>query len=102
MEYYDVNVLIARKKDDIETYTEEYDMEIEFEDNVEYEDVQTKIAELIDSEIRKSKDIMLFGSVTVTMSDSHQIVMNFKNKDEPNIDADEIFDLLLTSEETMN
>lgn len=102
MEYYDVNVLIARKKDDIETYTEEYDMEIEFEDHAEYEDVQTKIAELIDSEIRKSKDIMLFGSVTVTMSDSHQIVMNFKNKDEPNIDADEIFDLLLTSEETMN
>lgn len=102
MEYYDVNVLIARKKDDIQTYTEEYDMEIEFEDNAEYEDVQTKIAELIDSEIRKSKDIMLFGSVTVTMSDSHQIVMNFKNKDEPNIDADEIFDLLLTSEETMN
>lgn len=102
MEYYDVNVLIARKKDDIQTYTEEYDMEIEFEDNAEYEDVQTKIAELIDSEIRKSKDIMLFGSVTVTMSDSHQIVMNFKNKEEPNIDADEIFDLLLTSEETMN
>ena len=102
MEYYDVNVLIARKKDDIETYTEEDDMEIEFEDNAEYEDVQTKIAELIDSEIRKSKDIMLFGSVTVTMSDSHQIIMNFKNKDEPNIDADEIFDLLLTSEETMN
>lgn len=102
MEYYDVNVLIARKKDDIQTYTEEYDMEIEFEDNAEYEDVQTKIAELIDSEIRKSKDIMLFGSVTVTMSDSHQIIMNFKNKDEPNIDADEIFDLLLTSEETMN
>ena len=102
MEYYDVNVLIARKKDVIQTYTEEYDMEIEFEDNAEYEDVQTKIAELIDSEIRKSKDIMLFGSVTVTMSDSHQIVMNFKNKDEPNIDADEIFDLLLTSEETMN
>ena len=102
MEYYDVNVLIARKKDDIQTYTEEYDMEIEFEDNAEYEDVQTKIAELIDSEIRKSKDIMLFGSVTVTMSDSHQLIMNFKNKDEPNIDADEIFDLLLTSEETMN
>ena len=41
MEYYDVNVLIARKKDDIQTYTEEYDMEIEFEDNAEYEDVQT-------------------------------------------------------------
>lgn len=102
MEYYDVNVLIARKKDEIQTYTEEYDMEIEFEDNAEYEDVQTKIAELIDSEIRKSKDIMLFGSVTITMSDSHQIVMNFKNKEEPNIDADEIFDLLLTSEETMN
>ena len=77
-------------------------MEIEVEDNAEYEDVQTKIAELIDSEIRKSKDIRLFGSVTVTMSDSHQIVMNFKNKDEPNIDADEIFDLLLTSEESMN
>jgi len=102
VEYYDVNVLIARKKDEIQTYTEEYDMEIEFEDNAEYEDVQTKIAELIDSEIRKSKDIMLFGSVTITMSDSHQIVMNFKNKEEPNIDADEIFDLLLTSEETMN
>jgi hypothetical protein len=102
MEYYDVNVLIARKKDDIETYTEEYDMEIEFEDHAEYEDVQTKIAELIDSEIKKSKDIMLFGSVTITISDSHQLVMNFKNKDEPNIDADEIFDLLLTSEETMN
>jgi hypothetical protein len=44
----------------------------------------------------------LFGSVTITMSDSHQLVMNFKNKDEPNIDADEIFDLLLASEETMN
>lgn len=102
MEYYDVNVLIARKKDEIQTYTEEYDMEIEFEDNAEYEDIQKKIAELIDTEIRKSKDIMLFGSVTVTMSDSHQIVMNFKNKEEPNIDADEIFDLLLTSEETMN
>lgn len=102
MEYYDVNVLIARKKDEIQTYTEEYDMEIEFEDNAEYEDIQKKIAELIDTEIRKSKDIMLFGSVTVTMSNSHQIVMNFKNKEEPNIDADEIFDLLLTSEETMN
>ena len=102
MEYYDVNVLIARKKDEIQTYTEEYDMEIEFEDNAEYEDIQKKIAELIDTEIRKSKDIMLFGSVTVTMSDSHQIVMNFKNKEEPSIDADEIFDLLLTSEETMN
>lgn len=102
MEYYDVNVLIARKKDEIQTYTEEYDMEIEFEDNAEYIDIQNKISELIDAEIRKSKDIMLFGSVTVTMSDSHQIVMNFKNKDEPNIDADEIFDLLLTSEETMN
>lgn len=102
MEYYDVNVLIARKKDEIQTYTEEYDMEMEFEDNAEYEDIQKKIAELIDTEIRKSKDIMLFGSVTVTMSNSHQIVMNFKNKEEPNIDADEIFDLLLTSEETMN
>ena len=102
MEYYDVNVLIARKKDEIQTYTEEYDMEIEFEDNAEYIDIQNKISELIDAEIRKSKDIMLFGSVTVTMSDSHQIVMNFKNKEEPNIDADEIFDLLLTSEETMN
>jgi len=102
VEYYDVNVLIARKKDEIQTYTEEYDMEIEFEDNAEYIDIQNKISELIDAEIRKSKDIMLFGSVTVTMSDSHQIVMNFKNKDEPNIDADEIFDLLLTSEETMN
>ena len=102
MEYYDVNVLIARKKDEIQTYTEEYDMEIEFEDNAEYIDIQNKISELIDAEIRKSKDIMLFGSVTVTMSDSHQIVMNFKNKDELNIDADEIFDLLLTSEETMN
>jgi len=102
VEYYDVNVLIARKKDEIQTYTEEYDMEMEFEDNAEYEDIQKKIAELIDTEIRKSKDIMLFGSVTVTMSNSHQIVMNFKNKEEPNIDADEIFDLLLTSEETMN
>lgn len=102
MEYYDVNVLIARKKDEIQTYTEEYDMEIEFEDNAEYIDIQNKISELIDAEIRKSKDIMLFGSVTVTMSDSHQIVMNFKNKEEPNIDADEIFDLLLTSEESMN
>jgi len=102
VEYYDVNVLIARKKDEIQTYTEEYGMEIEFEDNAEYIDIQNKISELIDAEIRKSKDIMLFGSVTVTMSDSHQIVMNFKNKDEPNIDADEIFDLLLTSEETMN
>ena len=102
MEYYDVNVLIARKKDEIQTYTEEYDMEIEFEDNAEYIDIQNKISELIDAEIRKSKDIMLFGSVTVTMSDSHQIVMNFKNKEESNIDADEIFDLLLTSEETMN
>lgn len=102
MEYYDVNVLIARKKDEIQTYTEEYDMEIEFEDNAEYIDIQNKISELIDAEIRKSKDIMLFGSVTVTMSDSHQIVMNFKNKEEPNIDADEIFDLLLTSEETIN
>ena len=102
MEYYDVNVLIVRKKDEIETYTEEYDMEVEFKDDAEYEEIQTKISELIDSEIRKSKDIMLFGSVTVTMSDSHQIVMNFKNKEEPNIDADEIFDLLLTSEETIN
>jgi len=102
VEYYDVNVLIARKKDEIQTYTEEYDMEIEFEDNAEYIDIQNKISELIDAEIRKSKDIMLFGSVTVTMSDSHQIVMNFKNKEEPNIDADEIFDLLLTSEESMN
>jgi len=102
MEYYDVNVLIVRKKDEIETYTEEYDMEVEFKDDAEYEEIQTKISELIDSEIRKSKDIMLFGSVTITMSDSHQLVMNFKNKDEPNIDADEIFDLLLTSEETIN
>jgi predicted Holliday junction resolvase-like endonuclease len=102
VEYYDVNVLIVRKKDEIETYTEEYDMEVEFKDDAEYEEIQTKISELIDSEIRKSKDIMLFGSVTITMSDSHQLVMNFKNKDELNIDADEIFDLLLTSEETMN
>ena len=102
MEYYDVNVLIVRKKDEIETYTEEYDMEVEFKDDAEYEEIQTKISELIDSEIRKSKDIMLFGSVTITMSDSHQLVMNFKNKEEPNIDADEIFDLLLTSEETIN
>ena len=102
MEYYDVNVLIVRKKDEIETYTEEYDIEVEFKDDAEYEEIQTKISELIDSEIRKSKDIMLFGSVTITMSDSHQLVMNFKNKDEPNIDADEIFDLLLTSEETIN
>jgi len=102
VEYYDVNVLIARKKDEIQTYTEEYDMEIEFEDNAEYIDIQNKISELIDAEIRKSKDIMLFGSVTITISDSHQLVMNFKNKEEPNIDADEIFDLLLTSEETIN
>jgi len=102
MEYYDVNVLIVRKKDEIETYTEEYDMEVEFKDDAEYEEIQTKISELIDSEIRKSKDIMLFGSVTITISDSHQLVMNFKNKEEPNIDADEIFDLLLTSEETIN
>ena len=102
MEYYDVNVLIVRKKDEIETYTEEYDIEVEFKDDAEYEEIQTKISELIDSEIRKSKDIMLFGSVTITMSDSHQLIMNFKNKDEPNIDADEIFDLLLTSEESMN
>ena len=102
MEYYDVNVLIVRKKDEIETYTEEYDMEVEFKDDAEYEEIQTKISELIDSEIRKSKDIMLFGSVTITMSDSHQLVMNFKNKDEPSIDAEEIFDLLLTSEESMN
>ena len=102
MEYYDVNVLIVRKKDEIETYTEEYDMEVEFKDDAEYEEIQKKISELIDSEIRKSKDTMLFGSVTITMSDSHQLVMNFKNKDEPNIDADEIFDLLLTSEESMN
>jgi len=102
MEYYDVNVLIVRKKDEIETYTEEYDIEVEFKDDAEYEEIQTKISELIDSEIRKSKDIMLFGSVTITISDSHQLVMNFKNKEEPNIDADEIFDLLLTSEETIN
>ena len=102
MEYYDVNVLIVRKKDEIETYTEEYDMEVEFKDDAEYEEIQTKISELSESERRKSKDIMLFGSVTITMSDSHQLVMNFKNKDEPNIDADEIFDLLLTSEESMN
>ena len=102
MEYYDVNILIARKKDNIQTYTEEYDIEVEFEDDAEFEDIQKKISELIDYEIRRSKDIMLFGSVTITMGESHQIVMHFKNKDEPEIDADEILDLLFTPEESIN
>ena len=102
MQSYDINVMIAKQKNGYHTYAEEYDVVMEFEEDVDIVKVQEKVSNMIDVEIATSKDIVVFGSVTITMSETHQLIMNFKNTNLDEDEVDEIMDLILIPEEIMH
>ena len=98
-EEYDVNVIYAKQRNEHEIYSEESDFTLKVKDE---DGIQEAISDLVDQEIRSSDDVVIFGSVTITISDSHQLVMYFRNQNYDEETADDLMDLLITDEEIMH
>ena len=98
-EEYDVNVVFAKQKNENEIYSEETDFRLKVDNQ---DGIQEAVSDLVDQEIRSSDDIIIFGSATITISDSHQLVMYFRNQFYDEETADDLMDLLITDEEIMH
>jgi len=98
-EEYDVNVVYAKQRSEHEIYSEETDFTLKVKDP---EGIQEAVSDIVDQEIRSSDDVVIFGSVTITISDSHQLVMYFRNQSYDEETADDLMDLLITDEEIMH
>lgn len=98
-EEYDVNVVYAKQRSEHEIYSEETDFTLKVKDP---EGIQDAVSDIVDQEIRSSDDVVIFGSVTITISDSHQLVMYFRNQSYDEETADDLMDLLITDEEIMH
>ena len=95
MAKFEVFLVMAKKKDNGEVYTEDLEYACYCDDTYKHVHMSDTANELIQDEVDSSEDEVLFGSADVIVRDRVQLKVTFRNRDCDHEEVEELLDLIL-------
>ena len=102
MAKFEVFLVMAKKKDSGEVYTEDLEYACYCDDTYKHVHMSDTANELIQDEVDSSEDEVLFGSADVIVNDLTILMLQYTNSQLPKKEIDEIIDLLTEQEGAMH
>ena len=81
MAKFDVFLVLVKRKDDGEVYTDDLEYVCYCDDTYKHAHMSDATNELIQEEVNESEDEVLFGSADVFIKDKVKLKITFKDKD---------------------
>lgn len=105
MPRFELVLSIAKRSDEQELYTEEYDYMCFCKDLGDIEEITDTVNEIVHEEFQGNEEgEVLFGTADVIINESTVLMMQYKNKEVPREELNEIMDLIIdgAGEETLH
>lgn len=95
MAKFEVSLVLAKRKNQEEVYTENLNFICFCKDTYDREEIDDKADELIADQISESEDQILFGSAHIIIKNKHVSTISFQNKDCNKEQVEKLLDLIL-------
>ena len=99
MARFEIFLILAKRKDDDEIYTDNLEYVCFCEGSYNQDAMSKKTSNVIQGEIDESEDEVLFGSANIIIRDKVISAISFKNKDCDPEEIDHLLDLILEDKE---
>ena len=99
MARFEIFLILAKRKDDDEIYTDNLEYVCFCEGSYNQDAMSKKTSNVIQGEIDDSEDEVLFGSANIIIRDKVVCAISFKNKDCDPEEIDHLLDLILEDKE---
>ena len=94
MAKFEVFLVLVKRKDDGEVYTDDLEYVCYCDDIYKHAHMSDATNELIQEEVNDSEDEVLFGSADVIINNLTVLMLQYTNSELPRDEMDEIIDLL--------
>lgn len=105
MPRFELVLSIAKRSDEQELYTEEYDYMCFCKDLGDIDEITKTVNKIVHEEFREDEEgEVLFGTADVIINELTVLMMQYKNKEVPKEELNEIMDLIIdgAGEETVH